>query len=609
MRIRAIQAKNVPPVIHFVVEDLSDTVVLAGRNGVGKTRLIQDFLTFFQNPTRQGCTSMIIESTCKEEIKEWGKGRLDTRVQADAQLLQQTLQKNRRRRNLRSSVINFEDNRTIQQVAAYPFTWDIIDPDDEDIGWNSTFSGLQGRWQDTLHSIFRKVQSHVDRLGRRAIKLDAEGKKVMPLKLNDPLDPFRIAFRQLVAPKELTEADLKQQTLFYTLNGTKFNINTLSAGEREVVNVVFDFILRKPSNCIVMFDEPELHLHPELSHKLIQTLKRSGENNQFIFCTHSPDIITATLDSSVIFLGPPKEDGTNQAIPVTEDDETNQALRLLGQSVGIIALGKKIVLIEGTHTSLDKQLYGSIIEERFPSLVLVPSSGKSQISSLSTVIDDVLKRSIWGVDFFMLCDRDAVSPIKDKGTLEDQGGGRLRILDKYHVENYFLNETVLAEVFNDQEEEGSWFRDPVQVRAKMRELAEELVSYTLALYAASHFREQVGNVDIMPKSCDKKSVEELIKLLRDKASDESGRVVSAIEDVKIEDFVTGLASKLEKSLAEDTEDWKSIVPGRPLLAKFASAASIPVDRLKRSYIKHAAQATPTPFQNIIDIFDEFSRYP
>ena len=105
-----------------------------------------------------------------------------------------------------------------------------------------------------------------------------------------------------------------------------------------MVNIVFDFILRSPSDCIVIFDEPELHLHPELSYKLIQTLKSAGQRNQFIFCTHSADIISASLDNSVVFITPPRADLSNQAVVVREDDETHQALKLIGQSIGIVAL-------------------------------------------------------------------------------------------------------------------------------------------------------------------------------------------------------------------------------------------------------------------------------
>ena len=193
----------------------------------------------------------------------------------------------------------------------------------------------------------------------------------------------------------------------YMMGEGRFPVSSLSSGEREVVNIVFDFLLRSPDDCVVIFDEPEMHLHPELSYKLLQALKTVGSNNQFIFCTHSPDIITASLDNTVLFLTPPRQDGGNQAIKVREDDDTNQALRLLGQSIGIVALGKKLVLIEGKESSLDKQTYGAILKDRFPNLVLVPSGGRSAIASFALLHREVLERTIWGVEFFMLCDHDA----------------------------------------------------------------------------------------------------------------------------------------------------------------------------------------------------------
>ena len=180
----------------------------------------------------------------------------------------------------------------------------------------------------------------------------------MELNFKDPLAPFKEAFSQLLAPKILLDATAKEQDLFFESEGSRHSINALSSGEREVVNIVFDFLLRNPSDCIVFFDEPELHLHPELSYKLIQTLRSVGERNQFVFCTHSPDIITASLDNTVVFISPVKSSENNQAIIVKDDDETNEALKLLGQSIGIISLGRKIVLVEGAKSSLDKQTYG-----------------------------------------------------------------------------------------------------------------------------------------------------------------------------------------------------------------------------------------------------------
>lgn len=376
MRISAIKAKEVLPVKKFEVDELSDSIVIAGPNGVGKSRLIQSVLGHIQNMKVNPNISLIIEATDKKEREKWGKAAIDTSNAQDAQILQQSLTQNRFKRNWDSSVIFFESDRTIQKLNPLTFTWELPDPNEEQVGWNSTFGGIKNRFQDTVHSIFKLIEFQKRSIANKAVSLRKEGKTSMNLEFSDPILPFKEAFSQLLAPKKLVEPSSQNQQLQYTFDGQIFNFNSLSSGEREVVNIVFDFILRKPKNCIVIFDEPEIHLHPELSFKMIQTLKTVGPNNQFIFLTHSPDIISSSLDNSVVFLSPPKaEEDFNQGIKVTEEDETNQALRLLGHSIGIVALGKKIVLVEGKESSLDKQVYGSIIKDQFPELVLVPTGG------------------------------------------------------------------------------------------------------------------------------------------------------------------------------------------------------------------------------------------
>jgi len=210
--------------------------------------------------------------------------------------------------------------------------------------------------------------------------------------------------------------------------------------------VVFDFLLRKPKDNIIFFDEPELHLHPELCFKLIQALKLSGERNQFIFCTHSSEIITSSLDNTVVFIkANPNNTNENQAIVVKENDETNKALKMLGHSVGIISLGKKIVLIEGENSSLDKKTYGSILQNKFPNLVLVPCGGKTNIQNFSSIYEAIISKTLWGVEFFMLCDKDIpISPQKLHELKLDNS--RVKLLNRYHIENYFLEEDIFEEV-------------------------------------------------------------------------------------------------------------------------------------------------------------------
>lgn len=603
MRLRSIEVKNHPPVLNFAVDYLSDVIVLAGPNGVGKTRLIEALNQKFQNPTGFGNVALQVEATCKTEHRDWGKSILNTAHPQDSQRLSATLQKARRRTNWQSSVLQFESDRSIQKIAPFSFSWDINDPWTEDIGWNLGFSRLRERFQDTQHSLFRKVQSQEKEIAKRAKELLRSGSESMPLDFPDPLQPFKNAFRQLLAPKTLLDPDPRDQQLFYEYLGQRFPISCLSSGEREVINIVFDFILRNPSDCIVIFDEPELHLHPELSYKLIQTLRSSGSNNQFFLCTHSPDIITSSLDHSVVFLSPARSTNHNQAICVHEDDETNQALRLLGQSIGIVSLGKRIVLVEGNQASLDKQVYGSILRDRFPSLVLVPTGGKDIIRSFALVVDHVLDRTIWGVDFFMLCDRDAAADT-EVIEVEARTQKRLRFLPRYHLENYFLDAEVLASCFEMLEPEESWLRDKTAIENRLKKLAEASLSYAAALIVSNAVRRECGNISVMPSGCTNLSEDQLVSLLTKSSATEQSRVQASLNSNAIEDLTRKTVTRLQASLADGS--WKVLFPGRPIFNQFAGAAKLEPGRLRLAYLNAAAKEGYRIFSDIIEIFTRFT---
>ena len=601
MRITSIKASNVPPVQKFDADELSDTIVIAGPNGVGKSRLIQNLLVHIQNLNANANMKLTLEATDKTEVEAWGKNKIDTSIPADAAKLKEALTKNRKKRNWNSSVIFFESDRTIQKISPLNFTWELPDPNEEQAGWNSTFGGIKNRYQDTVHSIFKLIEFQKRNIANRAVALRKEGKSSMNLAFGDPLEPFTEAFTQLLAPKKLIEPSSQNQQLRYEYKGKTFNFKSLSSGEKEVVNIVFDFILRKPKNCIVIFDEPETHLHPELSFKMIQTLKSVGENNQFIFLTHSPDIISSSLDNSVIFLSPPKDDDEfNQAIMVSEEDETNQALRLLGHSIGIVALGKKIVLVEGKDSSLDKQVYGSIIKGMFPNLVLVPTGGKEDIQSFNKVQNSVLNKSIWGVDFYMLTDHDSLPPFVELN-LEQRRTEKFQILEKYHLENYFLDSNIWAEIFKDMEPSDSWLVDPIKIDDELKKKAHDLVSYTISLTVSALLRSKVGNIDLMPKDCHSKSKEEIEIMLLEKASQESKRVENELIEVKVK--IKEINDRIQSSLK--TNEWKNLVPGKPILNHFANKAKLPIGRAKKLYINYVLDQNKDTFNEIIEIFKSF----
>lgn len=166
MRIRDLHAIDIPPVASFDASSLSDIVVLAGVNGVGKTRLVTSLISYFQSFS--GNCRIIIDATSQDERDAWQKSTLETSEPADVQLLQTTLRQNRRRRHFRSGILYYESNRSIQNVQPLTFAFDFPDPWEEQIGWKMSLQGLQNRFQDTLHAIFKKIQSQRTAIANRA---------------------------------------------------------------------------------------------------------------------------------------------------------------------------------------------------------------------------------------------------------------------------------------------------------------------------------------------------------------------------------------------------------------------------------------------------------
>jgi len=68
----------------------------------------------------------------------------------------------------------------------------------------------------------------------------------------------------------------------------------LSAGEKGIIHFIFCIHGYDIQNGVMIIDEPELHLHPQLQQKYLDILKQTSESEhiQFIIATHSPIFVT-----------------------------------------------------------------------------------------------------------------------------------------------------------------------------------------------------------------------------------------------------------------------------------------------------------------------------
>jgi hypothetical protein len=155
------------------------------------------------------------------------------------------------------------------------------------------------------------------------------------------------------------------------------------------------------------------------------------------------------------------------------------------------------------------------------------------------------------------------------------------------------------------EPEDAWLRDPDQIEAVLHELAGDLLSYATALFASRRLRQQVGNVDAMPKACHGKSLDEVQSLIRAKAEVELARVQAALTPEEIEQIVAEVYGRMEQALA-DGAAWKTEIPGKALVAQFASRAGVSPGRAKSMYLNAVHSSGRDTFADIVAIFERFA---
>ena len=94
-----------------------------------------------------------------------------------------------------------------------------------------------------------------------------------------------------------------------TRDGASFAFDGLSSGQKEIISTLF-LVWRhsKEAPCIVLIDEPELHLNAEWHADFVERLQEYGPKNQYILATHSEQIFASVDEDRRALLVPVEPD-------------------------------------------------------------------------------------------------------------------------------------------------------------------------------------------------------------------------------------------------------------------------------------------------------------
>lgn len=182
---------------------------------------------------------------------------------------------------------------------------DIIDFSKDKVAavWNLILEKIQ-KYQEQEISIRQKISKTVEQASndlnviQNALKELEHWKKtefnpivdVANKCLNPLLENFKIRVK--------TEIDFKTKDDIGFIKIEDFNGNEIphglwSTGTKQIVLSALPLYLLKPKNTIVLFDEPERSLYPDLQRIIVDFYSTLTENCQFFYSTHSPIIASS----------------------------------------------------------------------------------------------------------------------------------------------------------------------------------------------------------------------------------------------------------------------------------------------------------------------------
>jgi len=331
------------------------------------------------------------------------------------------------------SAYRFTSKLKVDSIKAQP---DVIDD------YNRPYSS---------NAIDSRMQSNYERLLSKLLKEFESGNKTGLEFRNEYLEKINKILAKILDVKVSSlgsVGDNNGQLLFEKGNSKDFPYENLSSGEKEVVDIIIDLVIKTPdfNDTVYCIDEPELHLNTAIQRKLLTEIdKLIPENCQLWVATHSLGFLRALqeeLKNKSSILDFSEKDYFNgiveiQPILMTRNNWMRIFQTALEDLTGLIA-PKRIIYCEGKlQKSIDEKLFNIIFGEEFNDTLFLSSGSKDSVQKYSAIALTILNKAFSSVEIIALIDRD-----DDLESIK-QDRDMVRKLDRREFENYLFDKEIL----------------------------------------------------------------------------------------------------------------------------------------------------------------------
>jgi putative ATP-dependent endonuclease of the OLD family len=192
---------------------------------------------------------------------------------------------------------------------------------------------------------FKRVEASIKQNALEQLGLDAEA---------DAIDLYFTPMSSMDFYKNL---DLVIKDHGFSLSATEVGEGFQNA---IVLAILRAFEETKRQGAILLIEEPEMFLHPQMQRSLYKTLRKIGETNQVIYTTHSPHFVSVP-DYSDVLLVRRGDEGTYviQSSLAADSRRREKLLKELDPERSELFFARRLLLVEGDTEKLSYPAYAA----------------------------------------------------------------------------------------------------------------------------------------------------------------------------------------------------------------------------------------------------------
>lgn len=325
-------------------------------------------------------------------------------------------------------------------------------------------TGAKGSY---LNKLISQIEGIIETQSERIGSLKNELQSLRQSMIDDISDSVTEKFKEIMNDDNLKVQILPQADLSYSYDAkvssnNRNNINILSCGtgwQSVYILSLLETYAEKAKNndAILLVEEPEVYLHPELQRRMFSVLRDIAEINQVIYTTHSPIMICDLWLKESVKVIKLDEKGNTSINELKIEEVINE----LGIKYEDVFNSSVVIFVEGES---DKLFFGKIIKKRWgendsiiEKIKFIPSENWRNVHYYAFV--KIITSDNVNSNFKIIIDSDGLSSEEKKqeflneirGTYSDYVINKIEpninILSRYAMESYLLDKDVLNKAF------------------------------------------------------------------------------------------------------------------------------------------------------------------